>query len=123
MKEIQVWGRWRGGSTGIAESDHCSGSLQRSPVLLGVPCKPLVQPYAPGGPLQASSDAVRSWGPLQGRVLLRRSCWHTVSPAQVLLGGGSSSSYLVLCSSSRSQVGNVCPILYRSLESSMLWSL
>lgn len=122
MKEIQVWGRQRGESTGIAESDYCSDSLQWSPVLQGVLSKPLVQPYAPGGPLQASSDAVDSWGPLQGQVLLRRSCWHRVSPAQVLLGSGSS-SYLVLCSSSRSQVGNVCPILYRSLESSMLWSL
>lgn len=117
-----MWGRQRGGSTGIAELDHCSDSLQWSPVLLRVLSKPLVQPYAPGGPLQASSDAVRSWGTLQGQVLLRRSCWHRVSPAQVLLGDGSS-SYLVLCSSSRSQVGNVCPILYRSLESSMLWSL
>lgn len=86
MKEIQVWGRQRGESTGTAESDYCSDSLQWSPVLQGVLSKPLVQPYAPGGPLQASSDAVNSWGPLQGQVLLRRSCWHRVSPAQVCWG-------------------------------------
>lgn len=67
MKEIQVWGRQSGGSTGIAELDHCSDSLQWSPVLLGVLSKPLVQLYAPGDPLQASSDAVCSWGPLQGQ--------------------------------------------------------
>lgn len=30
--------------------------------------------------------------------------------------------YLVFCRSSRSQVGSVWPILYSSLESSMLWS-
>lgn len=41
--------------------------------------------------------------------------------AQGRVGAGGS-SYLVLCSSSRSQVGSTCPILYRSLESSMLWS-
>lgn len=47
--------------------------------------------------------------------------WKQLGIAQGRVGAGGG-SYLVLCSSSRSQVGSVCPILYRSLESSMLWS-
>lgn len=52
-KEIEVWGRQKGGSTGIAESDHCSGSLQQSPVLLGVPSEPPVTLCTPGVPSKA----------------------------------------------------------------------
>lgn len=75
---------------------------------------------------QAASSAVRSWGspPRQQPGIAeegptRRRC----RPCSGIAGRAAGSSYLVLCSSSRSQVGSVCPILYRSLESSMLWSL
>ena len=43
-------------------------------------------------------------------------------PCRHIQSGGGGRSYLVFCSSSRSQVGSVWPILYSSLESSTLWS-
>ena len=100
MKEEQAWGRRRGGSVGSAESGHRSGSLWRSRPLLGAPPprpRPGIAEEGPAG--------------CRGR------------PRSGIAGQAAGSSYLVLCSSSRSQVGSVCPILYRSLESSMLWSL
>lgn len=74
----------------------------------------------------ASSAAVRSSGspPRQQPGIAEEgptSCRRR--PCSGIAGWAAGSSYLVLCSSSRSQVGSVCPILYRSLESSMLWSL
>lgn len=43
-------------------------------------------------------------------------------PCRHIQSGCGGRGYLVFWSSSRSQVGSVWPILYSSLESSMLWS-
>lgn len=84
------------------------GQPRRSCLLLGSPPRPRLLLGSPPRP----QPSIAEEGPAGCRV----------GPAGVLLGvaGG---SYLVLCSSSRSQVGSVCPILYSSFESSMLWSL
>lgn len=96
MKEKRVWGYAAQGSQSQAAARAASGTAPRS---WGSP--PRQQPgIAEEGPAGCRGQ-----------------------PRSGIAGWAAGGSYLVLCSSSRSQVGSVCPILYRSLESSMLWSL
>lgn len=103
------------GTTEVPQATHpAAGALRRLQACLGF------------RPPRASAGIARcSWlaGP---SILLGRSVWLSVRqdiPANTsVVAGCGGQGYLVFWRSSRSQVGSVWPILYSSLESSMLWS-
>ena len=114
----RLWAGWTsggsGGPGGRRPSTGCSEVLVDPPGLFSRPWLGLGRVLlVRARPAQAGSPFCRS---------VRLSVWRDVPAITDIQSGCGGCGYLVFWRSSRSQVGSVWPILYSSLESSMLWS-